>query len=134
MSHSIQACFLVRTQSCPALNVFSDRILLANKTFGECLSKYCLDHNRPENLGQKIPFSVLKSVICALCKSPCLNFRHNCIGEKPEKNKPVNSCKLVENTFSRWSEGAQQQQMILLQIQCEVQMRTEGRVTERKKV
>lgn len=78
------------------------------------LYKYCLDHDGLENLGQKIPFSRLKSEICALCKSSCLSFRHNCIREKPEKNKPVNSYKLVENTFSRWSEDAQNQQMIVL--------------------
>lgn len=99
------------SQCCQALNVFSDHLLLANKTFGECLSKHCLDHDGLENLSQKIPHSVLKRGTCALHKSPCLNFRHNCTGGKPEKNKPINSYKLAENTFSRWSEGAKQQQM-----------------------
>lgn len=116
-------------QRCQALSVFfSDHILLlANKTFGQCLSKHCLDHDGLENLSQKILPSVLKRGICALCKSACLNFRHNCIGEKPKKNRPVNCYQLVENMFLRWSEGAKQQQMTVLeQIQCSSKLQPGG--------
>lgn len=112
MSHVIQACALVHpftmVSNAARLWMFSsDHILLANKTFGDCLSKHCLDHDGLENLSQKIPLSVLKSGIRAFCKSLRLNFRHNCTGEKPEKKTPVNSYKLVENMFSRWSRGCQ---------------------------
>lgn len=72
-SHSTQACALVHPCTIVSNAVrlwvfFSDHILLlANKTFGQCLSKHCLDHDGLENLSQKILPSVLKSgIMCTL--------------------------------------------------------------------